>query len=141
MSVEERNVRLLREGFEAFNQGNPGESLDVMHPDIEWHVVFRLPDLPLPKDVYRGRDEVQAVWRQFGSAWEELTVVLEEIRYVDEERVVARARFHGRGRGSGIEVDRIVFFAFRIRDELLTYSHAFPDEDAARADLGVPHAP
>jgi ketosteroid isomerase-like protein len=137
VSTEERNVQLLQEGFEAFSSGDPRASLDSMHPDIEWHVVFRLPDLPLPKDVYRGRDEVAAVWRQFGSAWEELIVEIEEIRHVDEERVVAKARFRGRGRGSGIEVDRVVFFAFRIRDELLVYSHAFDDEASARADLGL----
>jgi ketosteroid isomerase-like protein len=137
VSIRERNVQLLLDGLDAFSRGDLGESLGSMHPDIEWHIAFRLPDLPLPKDVYRGRDEVEALWKQFRSAWDELTVVVEEILYVDEERVVARARFRGRGRGSGAEVDRLVFYAFRIQDELLIYCRAFEDEAAARADLGV----
>jgi ketosteroid isomerase-like protein len=74
VSAEERKVQLLRDGLDAFSRGNLGESLDPMHPDIEWHVAFRLPDLPLPKDVYRGRDEVEMLWQQFRSAWDELTV-------------------------------------------------------------------
>lgn len=137
MSVAERNVRLLRGGLDAFSRGDLGESLESMHSDVEWHVAFRLPDLPLPKEVYRGRGEVEALWRQFRSAWDELTVEVEEILHVDAERVLARARFRGRGTGSGIEVDRVVFYAFRIRDELLVYCRAFDDEPSARAELGL----
>jgi ketosteroid isomerase-like protein len=137
VSVEERNVQLLLGGLDAFSRGDLSESLGAMHPEIEWHVAFRLPDLPLPKDVYRGRDEVEALWRQFRSAWDEMTVQVEDVRHVDEERVLARARFRGRGRGSGVEVDRVVFYAFRIRDGLLVYCRAFDDEPSARADLGL----
>ena len=137
MSATEPNVQLLQEGLDAFSRGDLAESLEMMHPDVEWHVVFRLPDLPLPKDVYRGREEVEALWKQFRSAWDEMTVQLEEVLHVDDERVVARARFRGRGAGSGIEVDRIVFYVFRIRDGMLAYCRAFDDESSARADLAL----
>ena len=85
MITEERNVQLLREGLDAFSRGDLSESLERMHPDIEWHVVFRLPDLPLPKNVYRGREEVEVLWKQFRSAWDEMTVRLEEVLHVDDE--------------------------------------------------------
>jgi ketosteroid isomerase-like protein len=137
LSITERNVQLLYDGLEAFSRGDLDASLDNMHPDVEWHVVFRLPDLPLPKDVYRGRDEVKALWTQFRSAWDEMTVTVEEVLHVDDERVVARARFRGRGAGSGIEIDRVVFYAFRIREGQLYYCRAFEDEPGARADLGL----
>ena len=42
MNATERNVQLIREGLEAFSRGDLGESLERMHPDVEWHVVFRL---------------------------------------------------------------------------------------------------
>jgi ketosteroid isomerase-like protein len=137
VSVAERNVQLLHNGLEAFSRGDLDASLETMHPDIEWHVAFRIPDLPLPKDVYRDREEVRALWVQFRSVWEEMAVLLEEILHVDEERLVARARFVGRGAGSGIEIDRVVFYAFRIRDDQLRYCRAFDDEASARADLGL----
>jgi len=88
VSTEERNVQLLQEGLDAFSRGDLSESLERMHPDIEWHVVFGLPDLPLPKDVYRDREEVESLWTQFRSAWDEMAVRLEEVLYVDDERVV-----------------------------------------------------
>jgi ketosteroid isomerase-like protein len=140
VSRAERNIQLLRDGLDAFSRGDLRGSLDNIDPDIEWHVAFRVPDLPLPKDVYRGRDEVEILWTQFRSAWEEMTGRIEEILYVDDERVVARARFRGRGAVSGVEVDRIVFYAFRIRDEKLAYCRGFDDEASARADLGLADA-
>lgn len=137
MSGRERNVQLLLDGLDAWSRGDLGDSLEKMHPDVEWHVAFRLPDLPLGKDTYRGREEVRALWAQFRSAWDELTIHVEEFLHVDDERVVARARFRGRGAGSGAEVDRVVFYAFRIRDEQLAYCRAFDDEVSARADVGL----
>jgi ketosteroid isomerase-like protein len=37
----------------------------------------------------------------------------------------------------GVEVDRVVFYAFRIQEEQLIYCRAFDDEPSARADLGL----
>jgi ketosteroid isomerase-like protein len=84
-----------------------------------------------------GHEEVKALWSQFRSAWDELTIDLEDVIHVDSEQAIARARFRGRGAGSGAEVDRVVFYAFRFRDEQLVYCHAFDDEASARADLGL----
>jgi ketosteroid isomerase-like protein len=137
VSAAERNVEMLRRGFEAFSRGDFDESLKDIHRDIEWHVAFRLPDLPMPKDVYRGRDEVRTLWNAFASVWDELAIEVEEILYVDDDRMVARARFRGRGEGSGVEVDRVVFYSQRVRDGKLVYLRPFDDEASARRDLGL----
>jgi ketosteroid isomerase-like protein len=137
VSVRERNLENLERGLDAFSRGAFDEVIDTVHPEIEWHITFRLPDRPHAKDVYRGRKEVEELWAAFASVWDELTIALEEILYADDERVVARARFRGRGEGSGVEVDRLVFFAYRMRDDMLIYSRAFDDEASARRDLGV----
>jgi ketosteroid isomerase-like protein len=137
MSATERNLQLLRDGLDAFSRGALDESLAQMHPEVEWHVVFPLPDRPSSKDVYRGREEVRELWEEFRSVWDELTIELEEVLHVDSERVLARTRFHGRGAGSGAEVDRMVFYVFRIRDGLLEYTRAFDDEASARRELGL----
>jgi ketosteroid isomerase-like protein len=137
VSARERNLETLERGLDAFSRGAFDEVIDTVHPEIEWHITFRLPDRPHAKDVYRGREEVKDLWAAFASVWDELTIALEEILYADDERVVARARFRGRGEGSGVEVDRLVFFAYRIRDGMLVYSRAFDDEASARRDLGL----
>ena len=137
MTKAERNIELARRGVDAFSRGALEESLAEIHPEVEWHVAFRLPDLPLRKDIYHGREEVKALWNQTRSVWDEFTIDLEDVPYADEERMVARARFRGRGAGSGVEVDRVVFYAFRVRDCRLGYCRAFDDETSARADLGL----
>lgn len=104
-----------------------------MEPDVEWHLAFRLPDLPLNKSVYRGHDEVRQVWAAFRSAWAELTVTLEEVVEAREDLVVVRARFVGRGSASGIEVDRTVFYIFEIPAGKLRRLRPFDTEADALA--------
>ena len=104
-----------------------------MAPDVEWHLAFRLPDLPLNKSVFRGHDEVRQVWAAFRSAWSELTVTLEEVVETREDLVVVRARFVGRGSASGIEVDRTVFYIFEISAGKLRRLRPFDTEADALA--------
>lgn len=137
MSARELNLERLRHGLDAFSRGDYDEAMVHVHPEIEWHVTFRIPDLPQARNVYRGPEEIKELWVAFASVWEELTIELEEVLYADEERIVGRARFRGRGAGSGVEVDRMFFYAYRMREGLLAYSHAFEDEASARRDLGL----
>ena len=137
MSERERNLAMLERGLSAFSRRAYDEAMADVHPEIEWYVTFQMPDRPFAKDVYRGRDEVGGLWGAFASVWDELTIALEEILYADDERIVARARFRGRGAGSGVEVDRVVFYSYRMRDGMLAYSRAFDDQASARRDLGL----
>jgi len=111
-----------------------------MHPDVEWHVSFRLPDQPVDKTVYRGPDEVMQLWAAFRSVWDELRVTLEEVVEAHEDVVVVRARFAGRGGTSGVEVDRTLFYVFEIAAGKLKRLRPFDTEAEALAagseDLG-----
>jgi ketosteroid isomerase-like protein len=102
LSDAERTIDTVRRGLAAFSRGDFEAAAHEIHPDIEWHVTFRLPDLPLPKDVYRGPEEVLQLWRAFTSAWETMETEIEEILYVDAERALLRVRFAGRGAESGV---------------------------------------
>jgi ketosteroid isomerase-like protein len=137
VSSPDANIELVRKGVDAFNRGAIDESVADMHPEVEWHLLFRTPDLPIGKSVFRGTDEVREVWATFRSAWETLVVEIEEILHADDEHVVFRARFRGRGAGSGVEVDRLVYYHYRVTDGLLRYTRGFDDEAAAMRDAGV----
>ena len=52
MSAE--NIELIRRGYEAFGRGDVPAVLDILAPDIAWHVPGRS---PLSGD-YKGHDEV-----------------------------------------------------------------------------------
>jgi ketosteroid isomerase-like protein len=137
LSRAERSRELVERGFTLFNKGDFGASIATVHPHIEWYLTFHLPDLPAGKDVYRGHAEVLTVWESFKSVWEELVIDIEEFLHTDDERLVFRARFVARGAASGIEVDRVVFYAARIEEEMLAYLRAHDDEASARRDLGL----
>ncbi len=132
------NLRSALAGFDAFSRGDLERSLQTLHPEIEWHLLIRLPDLPFDKEVYRGRDEVRIVWESFRSTWEELTLDLEEILWEGDDTIVARARFIGRGEGSGVSVDRVVYYVIRMRDELLAMLKGFDKPAEALAFAGAP---
>ena len=119
MSERERNLAMLERGLNAFSRRAYDEAMADVHPEIEWYVTFQMPDRPFAKDVYRGRDEVGGLWGAFASVWDELTIALEEILYADDERIVARARFRGRGAGSGVEVDRVVLLELGADDYIV----------------------
>ena len=136
MPVEE-NIALIHRGLDAFSRGDFDGGVADMEPDIEWYVSFRLPDMPLDKPVYHGVDEVRRLWAAFRSGWAKLTVTLEEVVDASEDFVVVRARFVGRGRASGIEVDRTVFYVFEILAGKLKRRRPFDTEEEALEAAGL----
>ena len=135
MSAAERSVELAREALAAFSRGDFDASLATMHPDIEWHVFIQLPELT--QSVYRGKEEVRMIWTRITAPFDDFRVEVEEILYADDEHSLLRARFHARGSGSGIEVDRLVYYHLRVTDGLLAYIRGFDDEASARRDAGL----
>ncbi|HZG48457.1 MAG TPA: nuclear transport factor 2 family protein [Thermoleophilaceae bacterium] len=140
-TVAGENIALIQRGLDAFSRGDFDAGVADMDPEIEWHVAFRLPDMPPEKTIYRGPDEVRRLWAAFTSVWEQLTVTLEEVVEARDDVVVVRARFAGQGSGSGIEVDRTVFYVFEIVAEKLKRLRPFDTEAEAvlaAAELRLP---
>lgn len=131
-------AEIARAALAAFSRGDLEESLATIHPDVEWHVAFRLPDLPADKEVFRGTDEVRDLWRAFRSVWEELTIELEEVLWEVPDTLVMKARFRGKGEGSGVEVDRVLFYVMRLRGEKLVYTKTFDTPEEALEAAGAP---
>lgn len=134
-------VELATEGLGAFSRGDFDASLAVMHPDIEWHLAFPLPDLPPGKTVFRGQDEVRSLWEAFTSTWESMTIEIEEVEGEEPtERgsiVILHVRFRGLGKGSGIEIDQPLYYVFEIEDDLLVRLRPTDSLDEARAMAGL----
>ena len=137
MAAGSPNAELIREGFAAFSERRFDDCLATLDPEVEWHIAFRLPDLPPDLTVVRGHAEVRQLWDQFTAAWESLTFEPERILYDDGERVIARIRVHGVGVGSGVEVDRTIIYLAAVRDGMLRriVPHDSPEEAAAAAGI------
>lgn len=126
----------MRRGLDAFSRGAFDAALADTHPEIEWHLTFRLPDLPPEKRVFHGHDEVRELWERFTAVWDPIEIEIEEVVAAEPGRIAARTRFRGRGAGSGVEADRVVFYVFRIEDGLLRSIRPFDTEAEALEAAG-----
>jgi ketosteroid isomerase-like protein len=113
--VETSETTVVREMYEASNQGDFARARDYFHPDAELIVPATLPD----PGVYRGRDEL---FRWFTSWYSTLfdswRVEILSMRQV-EEAVVIEHRLHGRGRASGAEVVQNSASVVTVRDGVI----------------------
>lgn len=131
------NEETTRTAIDAWSRGSIDEALSTMDPDVEWHVTFRLPDIPPDVTVVHGHEAVRELWAAFRDAWETITVGIEEVLHDADDVIVARMRFQGRGAGSGIDVDRTLFYVLELREGKLVRIRPFDDLAEARraADL------
>jgi len=98
--VPSANADLVRRGYEAWNRGDVEGVLAFLDPEIEWHGYTHLPE----SGALTGRDEAREWLDRFLDAWDQLDIdVTEPIESGDQ--VVALVRFHGRGKGSGVQVE------------------------------------
>ncbi len=131
------NADTMRRGFAAFSRGDWDGLLAEIDPEIEWHLVFELPDLPPDKKVFHGHDELRTLFDAFRSVWDELTLEVEEILHEGDDLLILRVLFQGRGGASGIEVDRHLFLVQELRGGKLLRQFPFETEAEAFAAAGV----
>lgn len=135
--MAKENIEAVKRAFAAFSRGDWTACLAEVHPEIEWHITFQLPDLPPEKKVFRGHDEVRTLFDNLSEAWDELTLELLEVLHEDDDGQILKVRFAGRSGGSGIEVDRVLFYVHDVRDGLMVRQRPFDTAEEAFAAAGV----
>ena len=143
MAEQRTNEEIIREGFRAFSEGRFEDTIAILDPDIEWHIAFRLPDLPRNQPVVRGHDAVREVWQRFTGVWERLVFDPEEFLYEGDDQAIVRIHVQGTGGESGVEVDRTLYYLLTIRDQKLLRIQPFdtPGEAAAAGGVELPGSP
>jgi ketosteroid isomerase-like protein len=128
------NLDLVRSIYAARVRGDWRTEVEWLHPDIEVVSVGG----PDPREV-SGLRAVAGAWREFLRAWENFRVDLQEIRVLDEERVLVLFRRSGRGKVSGMEIKDLAGSegadVFLIRDGRVVRLDTYWDRDRALADL------
>jgi ketosteroid isomerase-like protein len=128
------NLDLVRSIYADWERGDFSRS-DWADPHIEFVVI----DGPSP-GTWRGLTAIAEPWREFLSAWEEVSLVVDEYRELDGERILGLVRRSGRGRRSGLEVAHIRAeegHLIDIRDGRVVRLAQYFDRDRALADLGL----
>ena len=97
--MSEENVDKAREFVDAYNRRDFDAAVRWFDPEVDWILPARQ-----SSDSCHGPDEVRRFWDRIDDSMEELELVPQE--WVDAgDRVATRLRHHGRGRGSGLEID------------------------------------
>jgi ketosteroid isomerase-like protein len=128
------NVDLVRSIYAAWERGD-WTSAPWAHPEIE--LVFA--DGPTPGS-WTGLAGMAEAWRDWGSAWEDFRVEVDEYRELDGERVLVLLRRLGRGKTSGLEIGQMRTKGaslFQVRDGKVTRLITYFDRERALADLGL----
>jgi ketosteroid isomerase-like protein len=132
--VTSANLALVRSIYAAWERGDY-TSTEWAHPEIE----FVFTDGPTP-GTWTGPGGLVEGWRDWISVWEGWRVAVEEIREVDDERVLVFLQGAGRGKTSGLELGQMSARAanvLHVRDGKVTRLVIYFDRERALADLGL----
>jgi ketosteroid isomerase-like protein len=101
--VSQENVDKVRNFISAYNRRDFDAAVADFDPEIEWVLPARQ-----RSDSGRGLDAVFAFFEGIDETMEELW--LEPQEHIDAgDRVATRLRHHGRGKGSGAEIDEELY--------------------------------
>jgi ketosteroid isomerase-like protein len=125
------NVELVQAVFTHWERGEYGWT-DWAHSDIE----FVFADGPTPGS-WRGLAGLSQAWGDFLGAWEDFRSKLDELRELDDERVLTLAHYEGRGRTSGVEIGEVSRSAgvFHFRDGKVAKLVFYFDRERAVAEI------
>jgi ketosteroid isomerase-like protein len=109
--MSQENVEIVRGSYQALNAGDMEGALAALDSEIK--IVDH--DLPDAAGIYRGLDGVgrwQADWEASWTSWR-----WEPEKFIDAgDRVVAILQVHAKGRGSGVDVERLDGAVWTLRD-------------------------
>jgi ketosteroid isomerase-like protein len=122
------NVDVVLSIYERVARGEaPG---DLFHEDVEW-------SMPHPGGEAHGLDEVGTFWRDYESTWSERVIELDDVRPIDDERVLVFFRETAVGRSSGIETAASPAAIWTLRDGKVARFQAWIDRADALREAGL----
>ena len=106
------NVDLIRPIYEEWGRGNWRPRFDVYHPKMEWGWSDEFPGLA---GVYEDHEDPNPRLVAWLNGWENWRAEADEFLEFGDH-VVVLATYHGRGRGSGVEISQEGAHVFELRD-------------------------
>jgi ketosteroid isomerase-like protein len=129
--MPEQTEPLFRAWFGRFNETQEPQ-LDVLHPDVEWHLRADLPD----SRTLRGHEDVRRLNADWTEAFEDLRLEATQISDVAGKTVVD-VHFHAHIRGSLQEVDMDEVWLVTWRDDMIVEIREFRTSGEALRSLGL----
>ena len=111
--MSQENVEVVREVYDAASRHDAERIFALYDADVELDA-SRLEAAWTP-GIYRGHKGLRAFFREWNEAWEKIDYSYEELLDAGDH-VLSIVTRHGRGRASGIEVERPFALVWTIRD-------------------------
>ena len=127
------NLELVKSIYARWEKGD-FTSADWADPEIEFAMHGGL-----NTGEWRGIEAMTEVWTTMLRAWVDLRAIPEEVRELDDGRILVYLRNEGRGKGSGIDIHGISARSanvFTVRDGKVTRLELYWEREDAVADLG-----
>ena len=125
------NLDLVRSIYADWERGD-FDSAEWAHPEID----YVRADGPEP-GTWSGLAGMAEAVRAHAGAWDDVRLLMDECRAVDDERVLALFRFFGRGKASGLPIVQKGAELFEIHAGKVTRIVTYFDRANALADLGL----
>jgi ketosteroid isomerase-like protein len=132
--MSRENVELVREIYEGWLRGEPGD--EHFDPEISMVESSALPGAASA----HGIDAVRRYIESFAKHWDDIRFEPEE--YLDAgDRVVVLARLVGRGKASGVDVERTWAYVWTLRDGRALRMQGYADRAEALRAAGLEPGP
>ena len=131
--MSQENVEIVRELLEAYNRADFDAVNEKCDDDFEFTSVMSA----VEETSYKGKDTWERYWHDMHQTWDDWR--LEEIRVLDGggDRVAVLMRLVGKGRTSGVPVDRKIGIAYRMRDGKMWRARSYLDPREALEAVGL----
>ena len=133
--MSQKNVEALKRVLDASNRRDIESFLETLDPEVEWHpgLAARLEG---EAKIYRGREEVREMLREYFEAFAYLRIEVSEIRDVGD-RILALGEMRGRGTESGVEIESPWAYLIHVRNGKATHVRAYFDPKEALEAAGL----
>ena len=131
--MSQANVELAKRVIDAFNRRDVDGIFECVSPDVEW---FPAMSVTFGGGL-RGREGIESYVREVSDTWEEYRVVVQDLRDLADQRVLALSRIEGRGAGSGGLVDAQMGQVFDFRDGRIARVRTYLDHSNALEAAGL----
>src|SRR5919109_1604047 len=121
------NADLIRPIYEEWCRGNWRPRFDVYHSHMEWGWSDEFPGLA---GVYEDHRDPNPRLRAWLDEWEDWRAEAEDYLEIGSH-VVVLASYHGRGKGSGVEIHQEGAHVFELRDGKVVRLEIFANREKA----------
>lgn len=121
------NADLVKPIYAEWGRGNWRPRFDIYDPHMEWGWSDEFPDLG---GVFEDKRDPNPRLHSWLSGWEGWRAEAEE--YLEfGDQVVVLASYHGRGKGSGVEINQQGAHVFKLRDGKIVRMEIFASRERA----------